>query len=261
MKEDQILLAMIEDKMEQCGDNYMVTNSAFLDMRQRHLAESLCKKNKSVTTIFCGGYDDAERTIAVFLPDYMEAKGEIELRKYWEQNQEENPLTLIRITQTSYKELSHGDYLGSLTGLGLKREMIGDILVCEKGADIIVLKEMAPFLLSHYEKAGRVSLSLEQLPLEEIFVPEGRFQEKKDTVASLRLDNVVASAFSISRGKATEAIKGGIVFVNGRSDDKPDHLVKEGDKLVLRGKGKAILKTVSGLTKKDRIFIVIDKYV
>ena len=32
-------------------------------------------------------------------------------------------------------------------GLGIKREMIGDILVRENGADIVIIKEMGEFLL------------------------------------------------------------------------------------------------------------------
>ncbi|HVI41260.1 MAG TPA: S4 domain-containing protein, partial [Anaerovoracaceae bacterium] len=95
---------------------------------------------------------------------------------------------------------------------------------------------------------------------DKIIVPESRFEEKRDTVASLRLDNLIASAFSLSRGRATSAIEGGVVFVNGLQSEKADRQIKEGDKLVLRGKGKVLLKAVGGVTKKDRISIVIHKY-
>lgn len=247
MKEDAILLAGIEDKIEQCLENYMVTNSTFLDMRQRTMVERLCRGSRGLRYYFYGGYEEAERTVVAFLPDYAKLE-------------EENPLALLRITQDGYRELSHRDYLGSLTGLGIKREMIGDILVRKDGADVIIIKDIGNFLLYNYEKAGRVYLNLEIRPIQDILVPEALFQEKKDTVASLRLDNVIASAFSLSRGRAAEAINGGIVFINGLQCQKIDRLVKEGDKLVLRGKGKAVLQTVGGITKKDRIFIVIKKY-
>jgi RNA-binding protein YlmH len=83
----------------------------------------------------------------------------------------------------------------------------------------------------------------------------------KDTVASLRLDNVIASAFSLSRAKAAEAIRSGIVFVNSIQSEKPDMQVDEGAKLVLRGKGKAYLRVVGGRTRKDRLFVEIEKFV
>ncbi len=253
MKEDALLLAGIEDKISQCLDKYMVTNSAFLDMRQRTLAEGACRRHKGLRYCFYGGHEDAERTVAVFLPDYAQ------LTEY-------NPLALLRLTRESGrfssrdKELTHRDYLGSLMGLGLKREMIGDILVREDGADIVIIKEMGEFLLYHYEKAGRTALRAEIAPIEDIIVPEGRYEEKRDTVASLRLDNLVSSAFSLSRGKAVVAIESGLVFVNGVQSEKPDRQMKEGDKLVLRGRGKALLKAVGGVTRKDRISVEIHKY-
>ena len=248
MKEEAILLSGIEDKINQCLDKYMTTNSIFLDMRQRTLTEAQCRQHKGLRYCFYGGYEEAERTVAIFLPDYAQLS-------------DDNPLSLLRITQSSKKELSHRDYLGSLMGLGIKREMIGDILVRKDGADIVIMKEMGEFLLYHYEKAGRTSLKAELRPIEEIIVPEVLYEEKRDTVASLRLDNLIASAFSLSRGKAAEAIERGLVYVNGLQSEKPDRQMKEGDKLVLRGKGKALLKTVGSVTKKDRISILIYRYV
>ncbi|HML37716.1 MAG TPA: YlmH/Sll1252 family protein [Bacillota bacterium] len=248
MNEDEALLAGIEDKITQCIDNYMVTNSSFLDMRQRTLAEARCRKHKGFRWCFYGGYEDAERTVAVFLPDYAELA-------------DNDPLALLRMTPDGRSALTHRDYLGSLMGLGVKREMIGDILVREKGADIVIMKDMGDFLLYHYGKAGRTSLKAEITSIDQIIVPENRVEEKRDTVASLRLDNLVSSSFSLSRGKAAEAIESGLVFVNGMQSLKTDRQMKEGDKLVLRGKGKVLLKEVGGVTRKDRTYIVLDKYI
>lgn len=264
-KEDDILLGAIEDKIDKCDDDYMMTNSIFLDTRQCALTEVMCKKRKGLVYILYGGYDDAERRIAVFLPDYIDIdRTTFEgIHQYFMDNSECNPLALLRICNESArgKELSHRDYLGALTGLGVKREMVGDILVRQDGADIIILKDIAEFLVLHYEKAGRAYLSVDIRSIEELIVPEGRFEEMRDTVASLRIDNVVASAFKLSRSKAAEAITGGAVFVNGLQVDKTDKQVKEGDKLVFRGKGKVLLQEVGGNTRKDRMFIVIKKYV
>lgn len=247
VKEDELLLAGIEDKIRRCLENYIVTNSTFLDMRQRTLAEARCRQHKGLRYRFYGGYEEAERTIAVFLPDYAE------LEEY-------HPLALLRITQDGYRTLSHRDYLGALMGLGIRREMAGDILVREKSADIVIMKEMGDFLLYNFDKAGRTALKAEIVPIEEIVVPENRFEEKRDTVASLRLDSLVAAVFSLSRGRAVEAIEGGMVFVNGLQTEKADRQIKEGDKLVLRSKGKVLLKAVGGVTKKDRISIIFHKY-
>ena len=257
MNEDKLIVAIAEDKITQCQENYMITNTGFLDMRQQTLCRKLLRSNAEVKGFFYGGYPDAERRITIFIPEYIDAETEEDLHEYFLKNKEDNPLTLIRAKHNGYKDLSHRDYLGSLTGMGIKREAIGDILVDKEGADVLVLREMAEFILTNYGKAGRTYLDITIEDIEHIVIPEGRVVEKSDTVASLRLDNVVASAFGTSRSNAAEAIKGGIVFVNNLQVEKPEKLVNQGDKLVLRGKGKVILKEIGGSTRKDRIFITL----
>lgn len=246
-KNDAILLASVENKAQRCLENSMTTSTNFLDLRQRSLVEGICRRWKGLRFIFYGGYEDAERTVAVFLPDYARLE-------------DDNPLALLRITHEGYQDLSHRDYLGSLMGLGIKREIIGDILVRSNGADVIIIKKMADFLLRHYQKAGQAALKAEILPIEQVIIPEARFVEKRDTVASLRLDSVLASAFSLSRSRATEAINNSLVFLNGQLCEKTDRPVKEGDKLVLRGKGKAVLESTGPITRKNRTVVVIKKY-
>ena len=98
-------------------------------------------------------------------------------------------------------------------------------------------------------------------PLSELILPEVRTQIIKDTVPSARLDSIIASAFKLSRSKAAEAIRGGIVSVDHIECLKPDARVEEGAILVLRGRGKALLKEIGGESKKGRIWVVIEKYI
>lgn len=250
-KDDKMLIANAEDKFQQCSQQYRITYTNFLDLRQRSLIEKhfrqMGRGGSDVRLEFYGGYEDAERTVAVFLPDYADIS--------------DCPLKVIRIkTLPGGRKLTHRDYLGSLTGLGLKREMTGDILTVENGADIIVLEEVADFILLNYSKAGRTTLQPEAVALSDLCIPETKTVTARDTVASLRLDNVISSAFQLSRAKAADAIRGGIVFVNSMQCEKPDMQVEEGAKLVLRGKGKAYLREVGGRTRKDRITIVIERF-
>ncbi len=267
MKEDNFFLGQVEDKIAQCENKYIATHTGFMDAHQQSLAQTFCRKNfvtvftmeqeedpesaeerPAVRSLFYGGYEEAERVILLNLPEYANLA-------------DENPLAVVRAkVPEKGKALTHRDYLGSLIGLGMKREMIGDILVRDDGADIIVLAEIADFILQNYYKAGRVNLSLEKLDIAKLIVPAAKIREITDTVASLRLDNIVASAFSLSRSKAAEAINRGIVFVNNVEILKTDYQVKEGEKISLRGKGKARLKEIGGWSRKDRQYIVIERY-
>ena len=270
-KEDKILLATIEDKIEKSAKNYTVLTSGFLDLRQRGLVTALCKGspevillneppgeesdnidssgNGRVRAFFYGGYEDAERCVLVLLPDYSDFS--------------EQPIALLKVRTKGgmSRKLSHRDYLGSLLGLGIKREKVGDIIVLDEGADIIILKELSEYLAVNYEKAGRANLNVEIADISELDTGKINIEEKRDTVASLRLDSIKSSAFGISRGKAQEAIKAGLVFVNSGAALKPDMQIDEGDKLVLRGRGKAVLREITGKSRKDRICVVFDKYV
>lgn len=251
--EDKILLSSIEDKIRQCENRSMITSTGFLDMRQRTLAENLIK-NRGIRYNFDGGYEDAERTVLVFLPDYV--------YNYSDMEKEDRPVTVIRAAlDKKAKPLTHRDYLGSLMGLGIKRECVGDILVGKDGADIVVLKEIADFLVMNYGQAGHTYLSVSEVDLSELREPEYIIKEKTDTVASVRLDNIVPVAFGGSRTTAAAAIKAGLVFVNSLQTMKADFRLKEGDKIVLRGKGKAVLKEVGGESRKGRVYVKVEVFV
>lgn len=255
MNEDNLILGQAEDKIQQCYNRNMPASTVFLDPHQQSLLRSsFARRDTGCTLLFNGGYEDAERVILLCLPDYVTDDMTMDLI--------DETLTVIRAVRMSKggRALGHGDYLGSLTGLGISRAMIGDILVREDGADIIVLSEIADFLLTSYGKAGRVDLSVSQYPVKELIVPQRQLKQVTDTVASLRLDNIVASAFGISRTKAAAAIGQGLVFVNHMEAVKVDMQLDEGDRIVMRHKGRADLLEVGGQSRKGRIYVTFGIY-
>lgn len=184
--------------------------------------------------------------------------------KYLDNSDIEN-LSLLRVhipaKSAEYKKLSHRDYLGSVLGLGLERKVIGDIIVCEDGADISVSRPIAEFLELNLKQIGRVNVSCEILPIEELRTAEIKTQRKNDTVASLRLDNIVSSAFNLSRAKAQDAIRRGEVNVNQNECTRTDYEVKLNDKVSLRHFGKVMLSEIGGESRKGRICITIEKFI
>ena len=277
MNDDKLILAQAEDRLEQCQAYDMLTHTGFLDARQQSLVRrAFGERRGDVRIAYYGGYGDADRVIMAALPYYMqfeESLGMQDAARDEERDADGTPeavrelLTVIRATvpkgstaSRSGMALSHSDYLGALTGLGLKRTVIGDILVRDDGADIIVLTDIADFLMNTFASAGRSHLSLERLPIEALKLPERTVTEIHDTVASLRLDALLAAAFRLPRGKAADAIRQGLVFVDHLEATKADMSVEEGAELVIRHKGKVRLAAVGGRSRKDRINVTFEKY-
>ena len=253
MTHDELVISRIEDKIRQCRDGYYVTSTGLLDSHEQALAKSVMRKASDVKTFLYGGYDGAERRMLICVPADLPMT---------QDEAAEGLLEVLRISKPSISlELTHRDYLGSLLGLGIDRSVTGDILVRSDGADVIIVPEIADFLLSEYTQAGRTHITAKVVPLTELKVPEIRTEIIRDTVPSCRLDTVISSAFRLSRAKAAEAIRGGIVSVDHIECLKPDARVEEGSSLVLRGKGKAVLREVGGESKKGRIWIVIERHV
>lgn len=251
--EDKILMARVLDKLEAAENKNILENTKFLNDRQLIIAENMLANCSQLQYIVFGGFENAKRKILIFLPDYMEVEqASIEGSSL---------LAYIRADYPPDQTLSHRDFLGSLMGSGIKRETIGDILVGEGSCDIVVLKEILPYLLSNFESVGRVKVQLSVIQESELQVPEEKYKTIKDTVASLRLDSVVATGFAVSREKAAEGIRGGKVSLNSLECIKTDKPVAEGDSISWRGMGKMKLQQIGKQTKKGRTAIVVLKYI
>jgi RNA-binding protein YlmH len=233
-------------------DRNILSYTKFLNERQRSMVEMLLAGCGHPKHVFIPEYNVSMRTVLVFLPDYMESD-----QLYHE---DICPISVIRATYSSAGGPSHRDFLGSLMGCGIKRETVGDILVGKNSCDIVIMKEILPFLLTNFESAGRVKLSVSVIQYDKMIIPKSDYKLIKDTVASLRLDSIVSSGFSISREKAASAINAGLVSLRHQECTKSDKAVAEGDVVSVRGMGKIELFEVGNKSRKGRIFISIKRY-
>ena len=171
------------------------------------------------------------------------------------------PLSDVRIEKDKFSDIGHRDYLGAVMGLGLTRESVGDICVHSDGCDIIALPNAAKYIEENLTGAGRATLKAKQIPLGEVRAPQVNIKETSITVASPRLDAVAGEIFSLSRSAAAQAIASGAVTVNDEQVLKSDRRLSPKDKIVLRGKGRAILGEEFTQTKKGRVRIEVKKSV
>lgn len=262
-QEDKLLIAKIEDKARLCSENSMITSSSFLDMHERSVVSGMRLQYPDIKMIFYGVFDGAERSIAVFLPEYIEAENEEQLCRFFAENPEDNPLSVVELEKDKFSSaLSHRDYLGALMGLGIRREMTGDIIVGESGCKMAVLAKIAPFIVENLDKAGRGTLKAKIIPALQVGESEKASGIPDSfTVSSMRLDSVIKNAFRVSRGDAAAAVESGIVFVNDIECTKPDKKIAAGDKVVFRRKGRIIVEDCSSVSKKGRVIVEITKFV
>ncbi len=247
--EDRLLLAKLWDKINAGIRKNIPANTCFLSPLELEMARYLFGEPEGLHAF--GGYDDAERKMLVFLPEYLEESALYE---------EDSPCVCLRAVFYQGDSPSHRDFLGALMGAGIGRETVGDICVGKGSCDFFVTSEIAPYILQNFASAGRTKLHLQQLPLSQARIPEPEIKEIKDTLASLRLDSVISSGFRIGRSLAAQYVTTGKAAIDGLPCEKPDKQITEGMKISVRGLGKIRLHSVNGRTKKDRISVVIHRY-
>lgn len=248
--EDRLLLAKLWDKINAGLRKNIPANTCFLSPRELEMARFLFGEPEGLHAF--GGYGDAERKMLVYLPDYMEQSSLME----WD-----SPIVCLRATFYQGDSPNHRDFLGALMGAGIGRETVGDICVGQGQCDFFVTAEIAPYILQNFTSAGRVKLHLEQVPLSDAQIPEPEVKEIRDTLASLRLDSIISSGFRVGRSLASQYVTQGKAAIDGLPCEKPDKAVAEGAKISVRGLGKLKLHSINGKTKKDRISVVIHRYV
>lgn len=240
--EERMLAAHALD-LAKAASRGAVCYSDFLSPAQRSIILSAKELSTLCRIRFDGGYDDAERVRAKFLPpdtDY----------------EPDTPISILEISSRA-DALAHRDVLGALLGLGISRGKIGDIIIHSNRCTVVCDKNIARYIMSNLDKVGRIGVK----------VDEGRITDIRKSepttitaaVMSLRLDSVTAEGFSIPRTAAAELIRAGLCFVNWMPTEAPSRNVKEGDIITLRGKGRIKLNKVGGQSRKGRTFIEILK--
>lgn len=248
--EDRLLLAKLWDKINAGMRRNIPAATCFLSPRELEMSRYLFGDAEGLHTF--GGFEGAERQMLIYVPEYMELDTLLE---------EDAPLCCLRATFFEEDSLSHRDFLGALMGAGIGRETVGDICVGKGCCDFFVTAEIAPYILQSFTSAGRTKLSISQIPLADASIPEPEVKEIKDTLASLRLDSVISSGFRIGRSLAAQYVSAGKAAIDGLPCEKPDKAIAEGAKISVRGLGKIKLATIGSRTKKDRISVVIHRYV
>lgn len=232
------------------AEQHAVKLTDFLDPRQAFIVSTLVNRSADVQVRFDGAHPDAERKRAFIAPDYRVL------------DEEDMGIQLIEVTSPDEKlqELDHGDYMGAILGLGIKRDKVGDIYVQSDGCHFLVAAEVADYMRLNLSAVHRVHVQTEFLPLDRLKNTEVKLDEMSLSVASLRLDGIVSDVYRLSRAKVLIPIKAGRCKVNWKQAEDPSKLLKQGDVVSLQGFGRFKLLEVEGVSKKGRYRVKIGKY-
>lgn len=192
-----------------------------------------------------GGYDGAERRIAVFGADEGFKPG----------------IAVLRIAPASRKfadDLTHRDFLGSLTALGINREVLGDIVIKDGEGYLICLESIAPFVIENLKEVKRTSVNCAYSSVPDEIVSGG--EEKSLVVASERLDALIAAVYDLPREEAKALSEKGLVFVNARLAQKGGAVIPEGSVVSVRGKGRFVYLGLERETKKGKMRVRVKVY-
>lgn len=249
-KEEQVFLKHLSDLQEAAWNRNIVTFSDFCGLNELNIFYSSRADFSSVKTVTSGGYDTAERQMIAFIPDALSYEWKF-------------PILAVNIRPLNAKfadVLTHRDYLGSLMNLGVDRSRIGDIAVMDNSACVFCEEKLAGYLSIELTRVKHTSVVCTVSDPEEIsYTP--KTEEIGGTVASVRLDSLIALAFHMSRSAVIPLIEGGRTFINGRLSTSNGARLKEGDIISVRGQGRFCLGALEGTTKKGRQFVRLRRYV
>ena len=243
--DEKIIIGRAIDLVEQVKKHDSAQDTSFLSPSGQLLMETVIKSIGGVRWHLDGGFEAAERKKIQVWPaewDWFEPKIE---------------LSIIEIKPLAAEEIDHRDYLGALLGLGLKRDVLGDIVIHGDRTFVIVDNKIAEFILNNLQKIGSIYVDVQLSDLTSVQAPEPKYEVMTLTLVSLRLDSVIAKAFQLSRGVAANFIKQGRVQVDHRQQTSPAAAVDEGSLISCRGRGRCVILKNCGKTKKGKVKIEV----
>lgn len=198
---------------------------------------------------FWGGYESAERKTVIVYPSFMTFEDDFQMSFAAE-------IKVLHVRNTAGKSLSHRDFLGALMSIGIQRETIGDILVCDDEALIFIKTSIYKYVASALDKVGNCRVVISELDsFDDIsfekFLPT---KIKKDIIVpSMRLDAIISDVYAISRNESQKLIKSGACKLNHAVCLNCDKSLTYNDLVSVLGKGRFEIHELTGETKKGNL--------
>lgn len=239
--EESPLIDQVDDWVATAAGQYRPVLTSFLNPRQRYIAQTIANRNDGIKVASAGGWPSAEMQRLLFYPTYYQPSAA------------DFDLELLTVDYpTKFAELHHRQIMGTLIGEGISRESFGGIITDGQHWQVVVTKEMAQFLRREVQHVGRVKVKWLPTEMTEVLTPVEEWETITTTVASCRLDNIVAAGFNYSRNRAKQLIERGLVRLNWEVVDRPDYPIVAHDLLSVRHAGRLRIDDIGGKTRKQK---------
>ena len=212
-------------------------------------------------------YNDSDKKNENFDINDEKIKSYEELEENFSKNSFEFPNKLLKITIDSrFREYLHKDFLGSLMGLNIKRELMGDLIIESENKQVLgyipVSEKIADYIISELKQIGKAPCEIEIIETKnKNNLPKYKYDDKLVTVPSKRLDSIVSTITNLSRTKVIDPIEKGKVLVDYVEEKDKSKMLEIGSLITVRGFGKYKLFLDKGETKKGKERILVKKYI
>ena len=252
-KEDMLLRHRLTDLAHMAWSRNCPVFTGFLGLNEQNIYHSCKGEFPFIRSFLFGGYEEAERQMVGFLPDAF----------CYAKNYEIFPISCVRIDSLGKgfsQAPGHRDYLGALMNLGIDRSTTGDILLQDDCALLMCEEKMASYIIENLVRVRNMPVSCSAADMQSVSY-HPKTQQITGSIASVRIDSLIALAFKISRGTANEMLDSGKVFINGKLADGNGTHIRENDLISVRGSGRFRFSGILSETKKGRVFVAIEKYI
>lgn len=269
--EFKLLCARAEEAFARAkGD---LVSTVFLNpAEQFFLAQFLRERGLASRAVFFGGAPGAQRKKLFACPEYIADiafGGDLYTAATSFLGEDAfGDICPLKISGGGFRDFSHRDYLGGILSLGLDRTAVGDIApIDEYSAYIFVSRKVANFLTEgDFSETGGIRIAKDRVRITRATLPAGYVIEQKyrpvsDTVASERLDCIVAALCNLSRESAKERILAGDVEHNYETAAEISVTVHADDHISVRGVGKFRIDSVADPTKKGRLRLQAKRFI